>query len=108
VNVESPGRKGKGVKRITGSEFYARDGCYPQVLLIESAAQLSGIVRGEVRAGVLAGMRDMIFQPGAMIRGSVELESELTEARGNLATFSVRAFSGDRLLMEGVIYLAMA
>lgn len=108
ISVESPGKKGTGMKRITGSDFFTRGSDYPQMLLVESAAQLSGIVLGGARRGFLAGMRDLIFQPGVKTDGAVDLEAELEGASGNLYAFSIRAFSGGRQILEGVIYLAMA
>lgn len=108
VRIESPGVRGTGIKRITSGEFFVRGGSYPQVLLIEAAAQLSGIVLGDVRTGILAGIRDVMFRPRAVIEGEIQLEAQLAGARGNVYAFSVRAFSGDGLLLEGVIYLAMA
>lgn len=103
-----PGTSGKGRKNITSDEFLVRDAHYPACLLIEAAAQLSGIVSGREQGGFLAGMKNIVFRKLVSAGDMVEFRSIQNGTFGGLYSFQVQAFCGGEPVMEGELYLALA
>jgi 3-hydroxyacyl-[acyl-carrier-protein] dehydratase len=105
--IES-GRSGKGQKMISCDDFLARDETYPRCLLVEVAAQLSGIVSGKEQGGMLAGLKDIFFLHDVFPGDVVEFRASVKGSFGGLYSFSVEASRGGDKVMVGEIYLAVA
>lgn len=103
-----PGTRGKGRKTIAADEFLVRNAYYPACLILEAAAQLSGIVSGREQGGFLAGMKDIVFRKQVSAGDMVEFRSIQNGTFGGLYSFTVQAFCGSELVMEGELYLALA
>ena len=71
VEIE-PGKKAVGLKNLTGDEWFCQNhSFYPPVLLLESLAQVGGVVLGakareekpdDPEQGLFAGVADFTFQ----------------------------------------------
>jgi len=112
-----PGKEGVGEYRVRGDEWCLRghlpgDPLLPGVLLVESAAQLAGVVAqndpeiSPLPELKLTAMRSVkIFgtaRPGETIR----IESRVTGRLGNLIQASAQAYLGEKLLLSAELTLA--
>ncbi|GBD99954.1 3-hydroxyacyl-[acyl-carrier-protein] dehydratase FabZ [bacterium BMS3Abin07] len=107
LDVEK-GRRGKGEKLVTCDDYPGRGDMFPQVLLLEASAQLSGIVSGREEGGYLAGMKNIHFEKNVMPGDVVEFESVMQGVFGGMYIFRVSARVGNETVMKGDIYLALA
>ena len=103
-----PGKSGKGKKLIPVDDSLGRGEVFPQVFLLEAAAQLSGIVSGREEGGFLAAVRDITFERKVVPEDAVEFQSETKGVFGGLYGFHVNAQCEGELVMKGDIYLALA
>ncbi|MEE9523629.1 MAG: hypothetical protein V3V59_02645 [Thermodesulfovibrionales bacterium] len=103
-----PGKSGKGKKLIPVDDSLGRGEVFPQVFLLEAAAQLSGIVSGREEGGFLAAVRDITFERKVVPGDAVEFQSETKGVFGGLYGFHVNAQCEGELVMKGDIYLALA
>ncbi|MFM1767694.1 MAG: hypothetical protein RJA22_223 [Verrucomicrobiota bacterium] len=106
-----PGRRGSGLYHVRGDESYLRghfpgDPLMPGVLLVESAAQLAGVVaQSDPGLGVLPGLK-LTAVRGAKILGAVrpgedfEVEAEITGRLGGLVQARARGRVGGRVVLE--------
>lgn len=108
VSEIRPGMSGKGKKLLSFDESMNRRETFPQCLLIEAAAQLSGIVSGREAGGFLAGLKDMRFLKDVRAGDTVEFYSSMRSVFGGIYGFGVTAVSGGEPVMKGELYLAMA
>ncbi len=102
------GKSGKGKKLIPVDDSLGRGEMFPQVFLVEAAAQLSGIVSGREEGGFLAAVRDITFERKVVPGDAVEFSTETKGVFGGLYGFQVHAQCEGDLVMKGDIYLALA
>jgi 3-hydroxyacyl-[acyl-carrier-protein] dehydratase len=115
VEIE-PGKKGVGLKNLTGNEwFFQGHSSYPPNLLLESLAQVGGVVLGEkarqedpkaVVQGLFAGVTDFTFQRCAAPGEQVRLKMEVLQSLASIYKFSAEAFVGDEKIAGGQILLS--
>lgn len=114
----APGQKGVGLKNLTGEEWFFRDhNFYPPVLLLESLAQVGGIVLAtKIREedpsakfiGLFAGISDFHFWRWATIGEQIILQVELIQSLANIYRFHAEAFVGDQKIAGGQILLSFS
>jgi len=85
-----PGTRGVGIKNLTGNEWCLNGGStYPPVLLLESLAQVGGIVLGSKAReenpnsrfiGLFAGGSDFQFQRSPVVGEQMILKEELSQS----------------------------
>lgn len=102
------GKSGKGRKLIPFDDSIGRGDMFPQVFLLEAAAQLSGIVSGRKEGGFLAALRDITFERNVVPGDVVEFLSETKGVFGGLYGFHVNVQCDGEVVMKGDIYLALA
>lgn len=102
------GKRGRGIKLIPGDDVLGRGKVFPSVFLIETAAQLSGIISGREKGGVIAGLRNMSFGQEVYAGDAVQVSSAMNGAFGGVYSFSVMAVCRNETVMEGEIFLALA
>src|SRR3984957_12063899 len=113
----TPGKEGVGEYRVRGDEYYLRghlpgEPILPGVLLVESAAQVAGIVAQEDPANPrwprlkLTALRAVkIFgsaQPGEILR----VEAVITGCLGNMIQAQVSAFIADTKILSAELALS--
>ena len=110
-----PGKKGVGVKNVTGGEWYLQGhSSYPSVLLLESLAQVAGIVlstkareeSGVRFMGLFAGVSDFEFLRCPALGEQITLRVELTQSLASLYRFAGEAFVGPEKIAGGQILLS--
>jgi len=111
-----PGKKATGVKNLTGNEwFFQGHHFYPPSLLLESLAQIGGIVLGSKAkeekppvhfAGLFAGVSDFQFLRCPVQGEQVTLQVELTQSLASIYRFAAEAFVGDEKIAGGQILLS--
>jgi 3-hydroxyacyl-[acyl-carrier-protein] dehydratase len=113
-----PGKKGVGLKNLTGDEWFFQDhSFYPPNLLLESLAQVGGIVLGaKARAenpkievqGLFAGVSEFQFQRYPVMGEQIRLKVEVIQSLSSIYKFSAEAFIGDEKIAGGQLLLAFA
>ena len=111
-----PGKKGIGIKCLTGGEwFFQGHGAYPAALLLESLAQVGGIVLGSKAReenpqsrfiGLFAGVSDFQFQRCPVLGEVITLKVEATQSQASLYRFAAEVFVGDERVAGGQILLS--
>jgi 3-hydroxyacyl-[acyl-carrier-protein] dehydratase len=111
-----PGRKGKGIKNLTGSEwFFQGHLSYPPTLLLESLAQVGGIVLGSKLLeenpqsqfiGFFAGVSDFQFQRCPILGEQITLKVEATQRLASLYRFAAEVFVGEEKIAGGQLLLS--
>ena len=111
-----PGKKATGVKNLTGNEwFFQGHPFYPPSLLLESLAQISGIVLGSKAkdenppvyfVGLFAGVSDFEFHRCPVHGEQVTLQVELTQSLFSIYRFAAEAFVGDEKIAGGQLLLS--
>ncbi len=115
VEIE-PGKKGVGVKNITGGEWYLQGHpFYPPALLLESLAQVAGVVLGS-RAredsagtplrGVYAGISDFEFRRQPVVGEQITLRVELSQSQASIYRFTGEVLVGSEKVAGGQILLS--
>jgi 3-hydroxyacyl-[acyl-carrier-protein] dehydratase len=113
-----PGKNGVGLKNLTGDEWFFQDhSFYPPNLLLESLAQVGGIVLGakarvenpeiEVQ-GLFAGVSDFQFQRYPVMGEQIRLKVEVIQSLASIYKFSAEAFIGDEKIAGGQLLLSFA
>jgi len=115
LELES-GKKGVGIKNLTGGEwFFHGHPFYPHALLLESLAQVGGIVLGSKAReenpqgrvmGLFAGVSNFQFHRCAVMGEQVTLKVEVTQSLTSLYKFSAEAFVGEEKIAGGQILLS--
>lgn len=111
-----PGKKGVAIKNLTGGEwFFHGHHFYPPVLLLESLAQVGGIVlgskakeenpEGRVR-GLFAGVSNFQFHRCAVLGEQITLKVEVTQSLASLYRFAAEALAGREKIASGQILLS--
>jgi len=111
-----PGKKATGVKNLTGNEwFFQGHSYYPPSLLLESLAQVGGIVlaakaREETPqiqfTGLFAGVSDFQFHRFPSQGEEITLQVELSQSLASIYRFAAQAFVGDEKIAGGQILLS--
>lgn len=111
-----PGKKGTGTKNLTGSEWFFKGHLfYPPTLLLESLAQVGGIVLGSKAReespqsqfiGLFAGVSDFQFQRCPTLGEQITLKVEATQSLASLYRFAAEVFVGEEKIAGGQILLS--
>jgi 3-hydroxyacyl-[acyl-carrier-protein] dehydratase len=115
VEIE-PGNKGIGIKNLTGGEwFFQGHTAYPPALLLESLAQVGGIVlASKVRErnpegqfiGLFAGVSGFQFQRSPVLGEVITLKVEVTQSLGTLYRFAAEVFVGGEKIAGGQLLIS--
>jgi 3-hydroxyacyl-[acyl-carrier-protein] dehydratase len=101
---------------LTGTEWFFHDHpSYPPILLLESLAQVGGIVLGSKAreenpqaefVGLFAGVSDFQFQRCPVLGEVITLKVEVTQSLASLYRFAAEVFVGDEKVAGGQILLS--
>ena len=113
-----PGKRGAGIKNLTGNEWCLNGGsAYPPVLLLESLAQVGGIVLGSKAReedpnsrffGLFAGVSEFQFQRSPVVGEQMTLKVELTQSLASIYRFNSEVYVGEEKIAGGQILLSFA
>lgn len=113
-----PGKKGVGLKNLAGEEwFFQGHHFFPPVLILESLAQVGGIVLAAKAKeenpqarfiGLFAGVSDFQFFREAILGEQVTLKVELTQSLANVYRFAAEALVKDEKIASGQIMLSFS
>ena len=113
-----PGKRGVGLKNLTGGEWFFRGhSFYPPNLLLESLAQVGGVVLGlkarqenpqATVQGLFAGVSDFTFRRCPVQGEQVRLEVEVIQSLASIYKFSAEAFVGEEKIAGGQLLLLFA
>jgi len=111
-----PGKKATGVKNLTGNEwFFQGHSYYPPSLLLESLAQVGGVVLATKAreenpqtqfTGLFAGISDFQFHRFPSQGEEIILQVEVSQSLSSVYRFSAQAFVGDEKIAGGQILLS--
>jgi 3-hydroxyacyl-[acyl-carrier-protein] dehydratase len=111
-----PGKRGVGIKNLTGSEWFFREHhLYPPTLLLESLAQVGGIVLGSKAReenpqgqfiGLFAGVSDFKFLRYPDLGEQITLKVEVTQSLASLYRFAAEVFIREEKIAGGQILLS--
>jgi len=111
-----PGKKAVGLKNLSGEEwFFQGHSFYPPSLLLESLAQVGGVVLGAKAReedpnatvqGLFAGVSDFTFQRCPVRGEQIRLKMEVLQSLASIYKFSAEAFVGDEKIAGGQILLS--
>jgi 3-hydroxyacyl-[acyl-carrier-protein] dehydratase len=117
VEIE-PGKRGTGIKNVTENEWCLNGGsAYPPVLLLESLAQVGGIVLGSKAReedpssrfiGLFAGVSDFQFQRSPVVGEQMTLKVELSQSLASIYRFNSEVFVGGEKIAGGQILLSFS
>ena len=115
IEIE-PGEKGVGLKNLTGNEwFFQGHSFYPPNLLLESLAQVGGVVlamkaREEnpqaTVQGLFAGVSDFTFHRCPAQGEQIRLKAEVVQSLSSIYKFSAEAFVGEEKIAGGQLLLS--
>jgi 3-hydroxyacyl-[acyl-carrier-protein] dehydratase len=113
-----PGKKAIGLKNLTGDEwFFQGHHFFPPVLILESLAQVGGIVLAAKAKeenpparfmGLFAGVTDFQFYRSAVLGEQVTLKVELTQSLANVYRFAAEALVQEEKIASGQITLSFS
>ena len=113
-----PGKRGVGIKNLTGNEWCLNGGAtYPPVLLLESLAQVGGIVLGSKAReenpnsrfiGLFAGVSDFQFLRAPAVGEQVTLKMELSQSLASIYRFNSEASVEGEKIAGGQILLSFS
>lgn len=109
-----PGRSARGIKNVASTESWFQghfpdQAVLPGVVIIESLAQLSGVVFSMGGAGpisFLAGVRSMRFRKPVVPGDQLLLYTERTAGGAGFAEFKVSARVGNTVVAEGSVAIS--
>ena len=97
-----PGKRAVGIKNLTGNEWYFNGhAVYPPVLLLESLAQVGGIVLGSKAReenpgirffGLFAGVSDFQYQRNPILGEQIILKVELSQSLASIYRFAAQVY----------------
>ncbi len=113
-----PGERAVGLKNLTGNEWFFKDHpFYPPNLLLESLAQVGGVVlatkarmenpQAAVR-GLFAGVSDFQYQRYAVMGEQIHLKVAVVQSLASIYKFSAEAFIGGEKIAAGQILLSFS
>jgi 3-hydroxyacyl-[acyl-carrier-protein] dehydratase len=113
-----PGKKAIGIKNLTGREWFFNGGnAYPPVLLLESLAQVGGVVLGSKAReenplsrfiGLFVGVSDFHFQRCPLLGEQVTLRVELSQSLASIYRFTAEAAVKGEKIAGGQILLSFS
>ncbi len=113
-----PGKRGVGIKNLTGNEWCLNGSpAYPPVLLLESLAQVGGIVLGSKAReenpnsrfiGLFAGVSDFQFQRSPVVGESITLRVELSQSLASIYRFQCEVQAGGEKIAGGQLLLSFS
>ncbi len=113
-----PGKRGVGIKNVTRGEWFLSAGPeYPPALLLESLAQVGGIVLGtkakeedaSVRfIGLFAGISDFEFQRPPVAGEQITLRMELSQSLASIYRFLAEASVRGEKIARGQILVSFS
>ena len=113
-----PGKRGVGIKNLTGNEWCLNGGqAYPPTLLLESLAQVGGVVLGSKAReenpgsrffGLFAGVSDFQFQRSPVVGEPVTLRVELGQSLASIYRFQCEVQVGGEKIAAGQILLSFS
>jgi 3-hydroxyacyl-[acyl-carrier-protein] dehydratase len=113
-----PGKRAVGIKNLTGNEWCLNGGAaYPLVLLLESLAQVGGIVLGSKAReenpnsrfmGLFAGVSDFQFLRAPVVGEQVTLKMELSQSLASIYRFNSEVRVGGEKIAGGQILLSFS
>ena len=113
-----PGKKAVGIKNLTPNEwFFSGGGAYPPVLLLESLAQVGGIILGSKALednpqsrfiGLYAGISEFEYLRFALPGEQLILKVELSQKLASIYRFSSQAFVEEEKIAAGQILLSFS
>ena len=111
-----PGKRAVGIKNLTGNEwFFNGQPAYPPVLLLESLAQVGGIVLGSKAReenpnlrfkGLFAGVSDFEYRRPPVMGEQVTLKVELSQSLASIYRFSAEVDVEGEKIAGGQILLS--
>lgn len=106
AGIIEEGRRAKGCRQITINDpLVLSDGTLPQIYIIESMAQVSGIASNRKGSSLFAGITGLTFHGAVRAGNTLEVESTLERSIGNMCIFTARAFIAEKVIAEGGIVL---
>jgi 3-hydroxyacyl-[acyl-carrier-protein] dehydratase len=112
------GKRGIGIKNLTAGEWFFKDhSFYPPNLLLESLAQVGGVVLGlQAREenhqapvqGLFAGVSDFHFQRYPGPGEQITLKVEMIQSLASMYKFAAEALVGQEKIAGGQILLSFA
>jgi 3-hydroxyacyl-[acyl-carrier-protein] dehydratase len=113
-----PGKRGVGIKNLTGNEWCLNGGAaYPPVLLLESLAQVGGVVLGSKAReenpnsrfiGLFAGVSDFQFLRAPIVGEQITLKVELSQSLASIYRFISEVEVGGEKIAGGQILLSFS
>ena len=113
-----PGKGGIGIKNLTGDEwFFNRGNSYPPVLLLESLAQLGGVVLGSKAReenpnsrffGLFAGVSDFQYQRAPILGEQITLKVELSQSLASIYRFAAEVYVEGEKIASGQVLLSFS
>jgi 3-hydroxyacyl-[acyl-carrier-protein] dehydratase len=115
VELEA-GKKGVGLKNLTGNEwFFQGHSSYPPNLLLESLAQVAGVVLGAKAReenpnapvqGLFAGVSGFTFRRCPVRGEQIRLKVELLQSLAAIYKFSAEAFVDEEKIAGGQLLIS--
>ena len=106
AEVIEENRLAKGTRQVTMNDpLLLPDGTMPQVYIIESMAQISGIASGRQGGSLFAAITGLSFSGTAKAGDTLEVESTVERSIGGLYSFTARATVAGKIIAEGGILL---
>jgi len=113
-----PGKRGVGIKNLTGDEWCLNGGnAYPPVLLLESLAQVGGVVLGSKAReenpgsrffGLFAGVSDFQFMRSPVLGEPITLKVELSQSLASIYRFQCEVQVEGEKIAAGQILLSFS
>jgi 3-hydroxyacyl-[acyl-carrier-protein] dehydratase len=113
-----PGKRGVGIKNLTENEWCLNGGpAYPPVLLLESLAQVGGIVLGSKAReenpnsrfiGLFAGVSDFQFQRNPVLGEQMILKVELSQSLASIYRFNAEVYVEGEKIAGGQLLLSFS
>lgn len=115
VSLE-PGKRGTGIKNLTGNEwFFNGRNAYPPVLLLESLAQLGGIVLGTKAReenpdsrffGLFAGVSDFHYRRSPILGEQITLKVEVSQSLASIYRLAAEVYVEEEKIASGQVLLS--
>jgi len=106
AEIIEEGRLARGFRQITINDpIVLPDGTLPQVYVIESMAQVSGIASGRKGNSLFTGITGLTFHRIVRAGDTLEVESTVERNIGNMYIFTASARAAGELIAEGGILL---
>jgi 3-hydroxyacyl-[acyl-carrier-protein] dehydratase len=118
VTELEPGKRGVGIKNLTGGEWFLNgQSSYPPALLLESLAQVGGIVLGSKARqenpasrfiGLFAGVSEFQFHRAPVLGEQIILQAVLSQSLASIYRFAAEVYVGGEKIAGGQILLSFS